>query len=1312
MQAGMLFHYVSSPRPGADFQQLLCTSKEHFDPGKFMRAWHETISRHAILRTSIHWEDRETPMQRVHDDVELPVALHDWRGLSEHEFNDKRTAFMMKDRKRGFDLTNAPLMRLALLQRSDETYDVLWSFHHILLDGRSFYLVLSEVYKTYDGLCGDKPYDAPTHVPFERYIRWFEQLDHQESETYFRSFFQGFEGAAAIQLARSEPEVLDEAQTSGRKYASLNGDVSARLRSAAESFGVTTNTFVQAAWALVLARYSGKSDVVFGGTRACRHGGVPDAASIVGLLINTLPVRAQFDNETRITDLLRDLRQQWLALRRHEHTPLSKIREWAGIRVGHSLFDTILVVENFEWRDMLRKEGPMFSNREFSIHEWSNHTVTFSVDIGPTIELTFEHDRRKLDDDSAERILGYFRSVLLELIALDPTSDKRVVEVGTLSEKEKAIIAASEGRLHKWFGIPNTIHGLFERAAERYATAIAVQDASENLSYALLDRRANALAQELTARGVGRETPVVLCVDRTVDRAVAILGILKAGGAYVALDPDYPEQRLRWMLDDCGAKHVVASGHGERVLREATRATHRAFFRPTASECANGPTIGSCGEDLAYAIYTSGSTGTPKGAMVEHHSVVNHALAMAEILGLHHKDRVPHSASLCFDLSVLELFATWSVGGCLVMRPAGVLSSDRLGPWLHDERISVLHLPTALWHQWITDLDETVASFPPNLRVIVAAGEQVSSAVCEKFQRMSRGRIHWVNIYGPTETTVNVTTYSPPLGQPLPAADRVRIPVGKAIANCSFEILDAYGRPTPPGVSGELFLGGECIGRGYLNRPELTRERFVCGTYKTGDMARLRSDGNLEILGRIDNQVKVRGFRVELGEIEAAMETHPRIERALATTRPSGTAQRIDAYYVPKEPNQVPSATDVRRHLQKRLPDFMVPSTLTSLPCLPVTPNGKVDRAALPNPAVEEAAWEAPRNAVEEILARIWAEELRLPRVGIRDDFFALGGDSLTTLRILSRASHAGLTFDPADLFRYTTVAEMAGIVTTQWAPSVQPASAPRLLVTMRRSGTKSPLFFLHSTPGDLLGLSQLVYELGSEHPCYGFQSLALTDPTRAHRTIPEMARAYVEEMLAMQPEGPYHLAGWCYGGIVAFEMAHELLRRDKEVGMVAIIEAVAPRPGFGVIGYYMDMVRSFLMLTSDIRELYDRIRFSTANDPIRSEKNIAEQLGVEVGLGPLANRRESSLANLAAYQTYRPRPLPAAIQVFRARERMPGTCFDANLRWSRLAHVVETIEVSGSHESVLRAPHVSTLATKLRDVFTRWSGGSKRTAK
>ncbi len=1086
MQQGMLFHSLYTPEASVYTEQMSCTLHGRLNVPAFERAWQRAVDHHPILRTAFVWEGVDEPLQVVMRRVELPLEQHDWRGLAAAEQATQLEAFLQADHARGFELSQAPLMRLTLLQTSEDAWQLVWTYHHVLIDGWSLPLLLKQVFGFYEAFHRGLNLDPEPSRPYRDYIVWLQQQDLAKAEVFWRETLKGF--------ATPTPLVVDWADgNTAAGYAihraSLPAKATEMLQVLARQHQLTLNTLVQGAWALLLSRYSGEQDVVFGATVSGRPTDLAGAETMLGLFINTLPVRVHTPPDASLLPWLKELQARQVELRQYEYNSLVQIQGWSDVPRGTPLFESILVFENYPMDASVQEPGGSLEIKEVHSFSKTNYPLTVAVTPGREVLFEFAYDGSRFDEATIQRLAGHL-CTLLESIASDPT--QRLATVSLLTEVERHQLLAEwshitpQGDATARLSAPREacIHQLFQAQVERTPNAVAVLCAGEGLTYWELNQRANQLAHHLRALGVGPDVLVGLCVERSLEMVIGLLGILKAGGAYLPLDPAYPQARLSFMLQDSaqtefGMPVLLTQSHlleHSSFLQTAQSLSHRVLCLDTdwhtiEHEGDKAPASSVTPDHLAYVIYTSGSTGQPKGVMVRHGGLVNHALATANIYELTPADRMLQFISLSFDASAEEIFPTLVSGATLVLWQAG-MELSQLAAYCEQRRVTILHLPVAFWHQWVDQLDP--GGWLSSVRILVVGGESPSVERLENWVRLA-GQCKFINAYGPTEATVATTVYQAVCDESI--TKLTKIPIGRPIANAQVYLLDHGLQPVPIGVPGELYIGGAGLARGYLNRPELTAERFIpdpfcrdmpsACLYKTGDLARYLPDGNIEFIGRTDDQVKVRGFRIELGEIESALGQHPALREAVVIAREDQRGdRRLAAYVVPSDERQMtngeretsvtrPSSFvgELRAFLREHLPEYMLPSVFVTMEALPRLPNGKVDRRTLPAPRgafpeLETAYYVAPRTPTEELLAGIWAHVLGVEQVGVHDNFFDLGGHSLLATLLISRLREAfGVELPLRSLFESPTVAGLASHVEAVrstgaglTAPPIQPA--------------------------------------------------------------------------------------------------------------------------------------------------------------------------------------------------------------------------------------------------------------------------------
>lgn len=1029
LQPAMLVNHLRAPRSGVDIVQMVSELHEDVNVAGMRDAWERVSERHPALRTAFRWEDVDNPAQEVFGAALPNVTVLDWSALDSAAAESALRDFLATDRATGFDMRIPPLQRVALIEFGASNWRMVWTFHHALIDGRSFAIVLREVMALYDAR--ESVESLPALRPIRDFAEWYAAQDFSKSEAFWRDQLKGFPAPTPLPAPVVDPSVLAAASGRGLHHRWLSRDASGKLNALAKNNGLTINNIIQGAWALLLSIHSGENDVVFGATRACRKGTIEGADDMVGLFINTVPVRARIDRNKPLIEWLGELRETWRSLFAAEHTPLRLIQRWSDVGTGSPLFNSQIVFESMPLKETMHAIEPALSKRGFQLYGGTNFPLTGLLYGGERYSLEIEHDRTVIDDATAIRLVEQL-STLLESIAATPHAT--VGELRALPDAERAVVVNEWNDTAVAFPDSVTLVDLLSTQATRTPHAIAAKDEVRSLTYAELDAHASRLAQHLISLGVKRDTLVAVCAERSVELVIALVAIIKAGAAYVPLDPEYPADRLAFMIEDAAAPVLIAHRRVADALppHAAQIVWLDDVFEGNATSPIDLRAHAPRPHDLAYMIYTSGSTGRPKGALNEHRGIVNRLLWMQQEYSLGANDVVLQKTPFSFDVSVWEFFWPLISGATLVMaKPGGHRDTGYLAQTMQQHGITVCHFVPSMLRAFLADATSAQCT---TLRDVMASGEALAPDLAATFTRtLPKARLH--NLYGPTECAVDVSYW------PCPQAttDLSVVPIGRPVANTQLYILDSNLLPVPIGVAGELFLGGVQVGRGYHNRPDLTNERFVSNPfvaganarmYRTGDRARWRADGTVEYLGRLDFQVKIRGFRIELGEIESALLAHPAIRDVVVVAHGAGDTHRLVAYVVAE--GKAPSLSALRDHLMIGLPEYMVPAIFVWLPVLPLSSNGKVDRKALPDPGIQREAlsreYVAPRNERERLLADVWCKVLRLDTVGVDDNFFELGGDSLLGVQILANAAQRGLRLTLTQLLRNPTVSALAGL--------------------------------------------------------------------------------------------------------------------------------------------------------------------------------------------------------------------------------------------------------------------------------------------
>ena len=1049
MQQGIMFHSMYDNRSGTYVIQMTCKIEGAFQPDAFCRAWQRVLDRHPALRTVFLFDIGTDALQVVLNQVSLPWHEMDWRGQA--SFDESLAAFLRADRIQGFPLDEPPLMRCSLIRLEESAWQFVWSHHHLLTDGWCLPILMREVLHWYTCFINHQDTDLPGPPPYRDYIAWLARQDLAQAEAFWRETLRGFRASTAFGVDHpatrqgAEPvgqiEHAEQAFVYDEVTLSLDLSISQAMRRLAQTRRLTLSVLIQGAWAVLLSRYSGETDVLFGATISGRPPEIAEVDSMIGLFINTLPVRVNLDDNQFLVAFLTDLQQAQVARDSYAYTPLVATHVWSDVPPREPLFESLFVFENYPMDQSLEEETSAITIRDLQLLEQTNFPLTLTAATAGCIPLKIAYDTARFDRDAIVRMLGQLQNLLISLVA-GPEQTVGAWARSCIGEPERIHLLVTLNQTEVRFSeLDMTVPELFEAQVRRTPSRIAIVYADLQLSYEWLNQRANQVAHYLRSLGVGPGVLVALCMDRGLEMVVGLLGIQKAGAAYVPLDPAYPTERLAFMLVDSKISVLLTKSHLRNALSK-TRAhvlclnsdeDETAPFRTADPVHVSGP------EDLAYVIYTSGSTGKPKGVQITQRALVNFLVSMANTPGLSEADVLFGVSTISFDIAALELHLPLLVGARLVLASREVASDGfRLLSELEQARASVMQATPATWRLlleagWIGALPRRAFCGGEGLPWDLATAMAATQAEV------------W-NLYGPTETTVWSSIH--PVRHPVDHEPYE--PIGRPIANTRVYVVDRHQHPLPMGVPGELLISGAGLSIGYLGRPDLTAEKFIPDpfaaepggrVYRTGDLVRYREDGSLVFLGRLDQQVKIRGFRIELGEIEAVLNKRPEIRQAVVTVWETSPHDKRLAAYLLTEMGKTVDKKTVRSWLQETLPPYMIPSDLVFVDRLPLTPNGKLDRQALPVPDRRpQTTFVAPRTQTEEHLAAIMAQVLSVERVGINDDFFALGGHSLLATKFIARVKQVLQLAVPLPLlFREPTIKQLANYIDISlWAARQQ----------------------------------------------------------------------------------------------------------------------------------------------------------------------------------------------------------------------------------------------------------------------------------
>jgi len=1273
----------------------------------------EIVKRHEALRTTFAIVDGR-PVQVIAPLLTLALPIVDLRELPEPERESEVQRLATNEAQRPFDLAEGPLVRTTVLRLGENEHVGLLTMHHIVSDGWSTGILIREMAVLYDAFCSDRPASLPElPIQYADFAHWQRiWLDGEVLDTQLTYWKQQLLGAPALlELPADHPRPAVQTFRGAHQSILLPKTVGDGLKALSRQEGVTLFMTLLAAFTILLHGYTNQDDLVVGTPTANRNR--LEIEGLIGFFVNTLVLRTNLSDNPSFRDLLRRVREVCLGAYAHQDLPFERLVEELHPTRDLSrnpLFQVMFVLQNASLQAV---ELPGLSLSPVEVDTGTTHfdLTLHIVDTEQGLVGTLAYNTDLFEAVTITRMLGHFRT-LLEAVAATP--ERRVSDLPLLSEAERQQLLVNWNDTGVDCLKDLCIHQLFEAQVERTPGAIAVVLEDQHLTYDELNRQANQLANHLRLLGVGPEVPVAICLKHSVEMVVGLLGILKAGGVYVPLDPAYPKERLAFMLEDAEVPVIVTQ---EALLAGLPEHHAKVVCLDSDSEAvtqksAENPICLAMPENLAYVIYTSGSTGQPKGVFVSHGSTAEHCLNVQRHYKLDASDRVLQFASMSFDLSLEQILPTLIVGATLVLMSTDVWHTTEFHKKGSEFRLTVLNIPTGYWQElareW-ADLSELVPSIQP--RVFIVGGDTMLPEFLELWHRTPMSSIRLINAYGPTETTITATAFdiTPRLREP---SALQRIPIGRPLANRETYILNRYGDPVPVGVPGELYIGGDCLARGYLKRPDLTAENFVPNPfsnepgrrlYKTGDLARYLSDGNVEFLGRIDHQVKIRGFRIELGEIEAALRQHLAVRETVVLARENAPGGKQLVAYVVAQGESPPTASELRVFLKEKLPDYMIPAVFVPLDALPVMPNGKVNRSALPKPGRTRSepgrTFVAPRNALELQLTSLWEEVLGIRPIGVTDNFFELGGHSLAAVRLFSLIEkRLGKKVPLATVFQGATVEHLAKILH-------QHATAPphSSLVAIQPGGARRPFFLIHPAGGHVFPYVHLAHHLGSDQPSYGLQARGLEEGQEPHSRIEDMAAYYIEALRTVQPLGPYLLGGWSMGGVVALEMAQQFQAQGQKVALLALLDTRIPTADEELddedfdARLLIDFVRYF-GLSLDLRDSLARLPKHELLERVLEHAKRAGLMPSDIEISQAQPFIELCKADFRATQNYVLHHYPGRITLFKAGQELAGASSDPTLGWSEwAAGGVDVHVVPGNHATMVYKPHVEVLAEKLR---------------
>jgi amino acid adenylation domain-containing protein len=1301
------------------------------DVNALERSLNAIVSRHEVLRTTFEMKDGQ-PIQRVAPDSAVSLRILDLTTRPHAEREAEAQRLVMAEAHRPFDLSQGPLLRAMAVRLADAEHVVLLTIHHIVFDGWSTSVLFRELAACYNAFTAGAPVPlSPLSIQYADFTIWQRDwLQGQELERELAYWRKQLSGALPLlQLATDHSRPSVQGSRGAHHPVRLSRGLTDRLTSVSRRERVTLFMTLLAAFQTLLYRYTEQEDILVGSAIAGRN--QVELESLIGVFVNTLVLRTDLSGDPTFRELLDRVRDVTLGAYAHQDVPFEKLVEELHPErsLAHApLCQAIFVFQNTPQHTL---ELLGLATAPFDVTpETAKFDLSLSLREGPGgLTGSFTYSTDLFEASTIARMATHFE-ILLEGISANP--DRRLSQLPLLSDTERHQLLVEWNETDAAYPTHLCLHQLFEAQVAKTPHAIAVVCGAEDISYGALNARANQLARCLRARGVGPDVVVGVCLERSIDMEVALLGILKAGGAYVPLDPGYPQERLRFMLDEAAARVLVTESRlaGRLGTAAADLVCLDTARQTVASERGDNLESGATPESLAYVLFTSGSTGRPKGVMIPHRAVCNFMHWAQDAFPLTGDDRVLQRTPCGFDVSVWECYAPVLVGAQLIISPPGAdFEPAQLVRTIAATRVTILQVVPSVLAQLLEEPDLPRCD---SVRRVLSAGEALSCALQERFFERLDARLY--NLYGPTETCIYSAGWTCRRG----GGERV-VPIGRPIANTQLYVLDASRQPAPIGAAGELYIGGAGLAHGYINRPDLTAERFVAHPfsaepgarlYRTGDRVRYLRDGNVEFLGRVDDQVKIRGVRIEPGEIEGVLRRHSAVREAVAVAREDAPGDRRLVAYLVARQQPAPSNGELRRFLSEALPEPMVPSTFVWLDALPLNASGKIDRQRLPAPSALRPdlpeAFIAPRTAVEETIARIWSEVLRRDHIGIHDNFFDLGGHSLLATQVISRirAVH-GKELSLRALFETPTVAGLAARLAADKTAEHSGASATAdagtgtpCVVALQPRGTKTPFFCVHGIGGEVQAYAALARLLDPDRPFFGLRTSELSSAD-GFPSIEAIATRYVAEMRKTVPAGPYIIGGYSFGATVAFEMAQQVTASGEEIAMVVVLDSglpnnrrsgrVSPR---AVMRYLRNLpwwVIDDLMQTSRA-EMAARLRSKATLLAVRlaavpglrwlphRQTDIRDALGMPTVAQEFATFLEQHFKSLVAYL---PRAYPGRVVLVKARAMALSRLSEPDFGWGKMAKGgVEIKVVPGSHDNILREPYVRGLADSLRSAL------------
>ncbi len=1283
----------------------------NLDIAALEQSLNEILKRHEVWRTNFKLINGES-IQEIFPQSTWDLSIINREDLCSKDWEEEVKQIAADEAKKPFNLAKGLLVRATLLRLSEEEHVLLVTMHHIITDGWSCNVFLHELSSLYAAFSKNIPSPLPElPIQYADFAIW--QRDRIQGEflaTQLNYWKQQLQGELPIlQLPTDRPRPYLATFTGAKQYFGFSASLTNALKQLSQREDATLFMSLLAAFNVLLYRYTNQEDILIGSPIANRNRA--ELEGMLGLFVNTLVLRNNLSGNPSFHELLHRVREVTLDAYAHQDLPFE-----------------MLVEELHPERDLSR--NPLYEimfvlqNTPTNVQEVSSLTLrTLDFDSG-TAQLDIflsmsesqeglagclEYNTDIFDSATITQFINNFQT-LLENIVANP--EQRLSELSVLAAYEQKQLLFQFNQTCANYPQDVCLHQLFEQQVELTPLSLALISESKKLTYRQLNNKVNQLAHYLQKQGVTKETLVALCLERSIDMVVGILAILKAGGAYIPLDPSYPVERLNFMLSDSQASVLITE---QEILEKLSLSSAKTVCLDIhkdaiAQESPENLINISKADNVAYIIYTSGSTGTPKGILGTHRGTVNGLHWLWKTYPFTPGEVCCQKTAISFVDSVWEIFAPLLQGiATVIISNATVQDPQLFIEALVDRKVTRIILVPSLLRLLLDNYSHLIQKLS-QLKLWITSGEALSVKLVTTFRELIPFT-KLINLYGSSEVSANATYYDTNLLQ-----DQANsVPIGRPIDNTQVYVLNRNLQPTPIGVVGELYIGGDGLARGYLHRPELNQERFIDNPflpgdklYKTGDLVRYFKDGNLEYFGRHDEQVKIRGFRVELGEIATAIEQHPDIQESVVITNDDAQKNlRLIAYVVT---NKQDITTQLLSYLQQKLPNYMLPSAFIVLDKLPLTPNGKIDKKALPSSEVIQSninkAFIAPRNFTELALAKTWEKLLDTSPIGVTDNFFELGGHSFLAIRLMAQIHDKFEHNLPVStLFENPTVEKLAAIVSQPYRKI-----SNSHLVAINSSGNKTPFFCIHGAGGNISPYFNISRRLGEDYPFYALEDSLEQDKPEIV-SVEETATRYLQEIRKVQPHGPYLLGGHCYGGVLAFEMARQLHKQSDTVGLLVVIDAILPET---IIEPTDDDDAKFLLRIAESMKTDSDVDFLVPFEELR-DLSLIEKLNLinkkanfifsDAEIQDFLRYYKLFKLHVQAMRNYIPQVYPLPITIFRASEEIihdfdnrEWFSSDPLLGWGKCSsQPIQTVDIPGDHFSILVEPHIQDLTKQLK---------------